>query len=167
METHQEEAMSVTAVSNFSISPGAAPVPRRTQQDDAGRQLLEALNQGNLDAAQQAYGKLASLSSSSAGPFGGPGLNQQFQALGQAIQSGDLAAAQQTAQTLGQNLIQGDITQAQQAYSSKGWPGAKNSVENLAGDYWAVYGKNLELPDQPPTVTPTTGQSVDSVNLNA
>ncbi len=94
------------------------------------------------------------------------GLNQQFQTLGQAIQSGDLAAAQQTAQTLGQNLIQGDINQAQQAYSSKGWPGAKNSVENLAGDYWAVYGKNLELPNQPPTVTPNS-ENADSVNLNA
>jgi hypothetical protein len=56
---YRRKRMSVSAISS-GASPTAVPLTQRTQEDVAGRQLIQALNNGNLDAAQQAYNTLAS-----------------------------------------------------------------------------------------------------------
>lgn len=149
--------MSVSAVSNMSAAPPDPPVSRRRQEDIAGRQTMEALDDGNLSAAQQAYNTLASYGPNDAGPFKSPVLTQEFQAVGQAIQAGDLSAAQQTAQTLGQNLLKQDVKQVGNAYSEGNLPAVRQALDNLAGDYWAVYGKDLDLPQQSAVTSSSSG----------
>jgi hypothetical protein len=95
--------MSVAAVSNLSSPPTAVSPYRQEHQD--GWALENALRSGNLTAAQSAYNALAAFGPNNSGPFKAPELTQQFQALGQAISSGDLASAQQAALTLRQTYI--------------------------------------------------------------
>ena len=159
--------MSVSAISTTAVQSSEPQISsRRLQEDKAGRQLLQALNSGDLSAAQQAYDTLASYGPTSSGPFRSSALNQQFQTLGQDIQSGNLSAAQQAAQSLGKNLLQQDLSQARKAYEGSGWPGAENSVANLAGDFWAVTGKRLNLPSQAPSPTENSEGS-NSISENA
>lgn len=154
--------MSISAISNATVASSEPPIsPTRLQEDTAGREIISALDAGNLGAAQDAYNTLASYGSS-AGPFTSAALNQQFQAVGQAIQSGDLATAQQTAKSLGQNLLKQDLNQAVQAYENGGWAGAKNAIENLGGDYWAVTGKIPTLPA--PAASSANAEEAVSVN---
>src|SRR5882672_9427429 len=88
--------MSIPAVSNLSIFQEIQNFyqDRRTEV----RQLGHALQAGDLNQAQQLYNALAALGQS--GPFGNsePFSNtsraQAFEAIGQALQSGDLAGAQ-------------------------------------------------------------------------
>lgn len=164
--------MSVSAISNVNNTVNPEPVTSRRQQEDiAGRQILEALGANDLITAQQAYNTLAAFGPNNSGPFKSPVLTQQFQALGQAIQSGDLAGAKQAAAALGKNLLKQDLSQAQKAFGSEGWPGARQSVENLVGDYWAVTGRKLQLPKQPPTSTANpqdpASEQATSVNVQA
>jgi len=63
------------------------------------RELANALKTGNLDAARQAFNDLAKLGSNAPGgnapaSSANPQVVQAFQAIGQALQSGDLAGAQ-------------------------------------------------------------------------
>jgi hypothetical protein len=104
------------------------------------------------------------LGPNNSGPFGNSARTQDFQALGQAIQSGDLAGAQQAAHTLGNSQLNQDVIQARQDYSNGGYQGAKNAIQNLAGDYWSVYGQNLNIPKEPPV--PTTGPTATNTSVN-
>jgi len=151
--------MSVSAVSNVSAAPPDPPVSvsRRRQEDIAGRQMMAALDAGDLSAAQQAYNTLAAFGPNDAGPFESPVLTQEFQAVGQAIQAGDLSAAQQTAHTLGQNVLKKDVHQVRNDYSDGNWPGVRKALDNLAWDYWAVYGKHLDLAKQSATTSSSSG----------
>jgi outer membrane protein assembly factor BamD (BamD/ComL family) len=67
-------------------------------------QLQQALQSGNLTAAQTAYNAIVSLGQSgpfaNGAPFGVASREQDFQAIGAALQAGDLAGAKQAFQTL-------------------------------------------------------------------
>lgn len=158
--------MSVSAISNVTVEPLQPPVSRRQQEDIAGRQVMEALDAGDLGAAQQAYNALAAFGPNDSGPFQSPTTSQEFQALGQAIQTGNLSNAQQAAHGLGQDQLKQDLRQARQDYSNGGWPAAQHAVANLAGDYWAVYSEKLNLPKEPPSTTTDSGDA-SSVSLKA
>ena len=86
------------------------------------RQLGQALNSGDLAGAQQAYSALLALAqqngasnaananataNATAGPFRNPKIASDFAALGQALQAGDLAAAQQAFATFRHDLRSG------------------------------------------------------------
>jgi hypothetical protein len=166
---HPESVSRRKLMSVSAISSGAAPVvepSQRTQEDVAGRQLIQALNSGDLGEAQQAYNTLASFGPNNSGPFTSPALTQEFQTLGQDIQSGNLSAAQQQAQAVGQGQLKLDVNAALQDYTQGGWSAARQAVANLQGDFWAVYGTQTPLPGVAPGATGNSG-SGSSVNVNA
>ncbi len=88
--------MSTSAVSSSSIFQEVQSFYQNRQADV--KQLGSALQNGDLNGAQQAYKALAALGQS--GPFGNSepfsksSRAQAFEAVGQALQSGDLAGAQ-------------------------------------------------------------------------
>ena len=162
--------MSVAAVSSISVpQPIEPPVSRRTAEDQAGRQVEEALQAGDLSSAQSAYQQLASFGPNNSGPFTNPVLAQEFQAVGQAIQAGNLASAQTDANTLGRGVLTQDAHIASQDFQSGGWPAAQQAVANLAGDYWAVTGNSLPSGIVPPAENGGGGNTAnpDAVNLQA
>lgn len=91
--------MSVAAISSNLASPPTSASPYRQEHLDAW-DVERALQSGDLTAAQTAYNALAAFGPNNSGPFTAPKEVQEFQALGQAINSGDLASAQQAALTL-------------------------------------------------------------------
>jgi hypothetical protein len=70
------------------------------------RQLAKSLKAGDLDGAEQAFNSLTSLgqlpgvNSTTSVPFSNPMVATDFQAIGQALQNGDVTAAQRAFQTL-------------------------------------------------------------------
>jgi hypothetical protein len=86
--------MTISAISSFSVSQTSNYQNYR----QAFSQLTNALQSGNLGAAQSAYDTLAS---SPAAQGTGP-LAQALQQIGQDLQSGDLADAQQALASLQQ-----------------------------------------------------------------
>ncbi|MGB7584842.1 MAG: hypothetical protein WBM11_08350, partial [Terriglobales bacterium] len=136
--------MSISLVSNATATSALAtpqPISRRQQEDIAGRQLEQALQSGDLTTATQAYDQLAAFGPNNSGPFQSPALQQGFLAVGQALQAGDLGAAQQAASTVSSGLLQKDYNIAKQDYKSGGLQGAQQAIANLEGDYWAVTGQ--------------------------
>ncbi len=94
--------MNVSSVSNTAFTPSA-------QQSNAGnnwQQLTQALQSGNLSAAQQAYATLTQSAGNLPGGQNGP-LAQALSKIGAALQSGDIGGAQQA------------LTQLQQQAASK------------------------------------------------
>jgi hypothetical protein len=111
------------SVAGIFSSSALAPAQNFFQQRRADlQQLAQALQSGDLSAAQSAFNALTALSqtgsstaasstastgsasSSSSGPFRNPQLAQDFTAIGTALQSGDLAGAQQAFATFQQDL---------------------------------------------------------------
>ncbi len=94
--------MSTAAVSSSSILQELQSFYQNRQADV--RQLGSALQNGDLNGAQQAYNALAALGQSgpfdNSEPFSKSGRAQAFEAVGQALQSGDLAGAQAAFATL-------------------------------------------------------------------
>jgi len=76
----------------------------RTDRKADLKQLADALQSGDLNAAQQAYATLVQLGQDgpfkNSEPFGRTDRAQDFDAIGTALQAGDLAGAQQAFQTL-------------------------------------------------------------------
>ena len=89
--------MSAIAVPTSSISQGLQSYFHERNSDLS--HLAKALKAGNLDAAQQEYSAIQTLGQS--GPFANGDAftvsqrQQYFDAIGQALQNGDLAAARQ------------------------------------------------------------------------
>jgi len=91
-------------------STGSTPVCNNVSQSYIHQrrvdlnQLQQALQSGNLTAAQTAYNAIVSLGQSgpfaNGAPFGVASREQDFQAIGTALQAGDLAGATQAFQTL-------------------------------------------------------------------
>jgi hypothetical protein len=81
--------MSIDAISSTS----AIPPYRQTRTDF--QSLSQALQSGNLSAAQSAYAALQQDQQNGPQPPAGSPLANDFNALGQALQSGDLTGAQQ------------------------------------------------------------------------
>ncbi|MGA9987487.1 MAG: hypothetical protein WBP69_06880, partial [Terriglobales bacterium] len=94
--------MSTAAVSSSSILQELQSFYQNRQADV--RQLGSALQNGDLNGAQQAYNALAALGQSgpfdNSEPFSKSSRTQAFEAVGQALQSGDLAGAQAAFATL-------------------------------------------------------------------
>jgi len=88
--------MSTQAVSGLSIYQELQSFFQNRRADVQA--LGDALQSGDLNAAQQAYNQLASLGQSgpfsNTEPFGRADRAQDFEAIGQALSSGDLAGAQ-------------------------------------------------------------------------
>ena len=86
--------MAISAISSFSASPTSSYQNYR----QAFSQLTNALQSGNLSAAQDAYSTLASSpAAQGSGPFA-----QALQQIGQDLQSGDMKDAQQALASLQQ-----------------------------------------------------------------
>jgi len=123
--------MSTSAVSNVSLHQELQGYFQQRRADM--NQLGQALNSGNLDAAQNAYNAILSLGQN--GPFanGAPfflaNREQDFQAIGQALQAGDLSGATQAFQTLRQTFLQ-PASAAASSSSSVG----PDVVLNLSGN---------------------------------
>lgn len=132
--------MSVAAVSSPNLQAPEPPVSQRRAEDVAGRQLMQALESGDLSTAQQAYDTLAAFGPNNSGPFSSPTQAAEFQSLGQAIQSGDLATALQDASTIGQQQLTSDVTVVKHDLQSGDSAGAQQAMTNLSGDFWAMYG---------------------------
>jgi hypothetical protein len=114
---------------------------RRQSEDQIGRQMEQALQNGDLNGAEQAYQQLAAFGPNNSGPFKDPTLQADFQALGQDLQSGNLTAAQSDNNSLTTGVLTHDV-QAVMKDAKSGNPQALNSaMANLQGDYWAVYGQ--------------------------
>ena len=93
--------MSIAAVSSNLISQQQASY-FQTRSADL-KQLGSALASGNLEQAQAAFNNIEALGKS--GPFGGKPFKiaereQEFAAIGKALQAGDLAGAQQAISAL-------------------------------------------------------------------
>lgn len=99
--------MSVAGISSSSLSQPTALQPFYVQRRLDIQQLAQALQSGDLAGAQAAYTTLSALrrslpaqnasgqSGTSAGPFLDKKVAQDFNAIGKALQSGDLEGAQQ------------------------------------------------------------------------
>jgi hypothetical protein len=98
--------MSLAGVSSYvNPTPVNSPTFYSQRKSDAG-QLQQALQSGDLAGAQSAYNALASLQSSTgSGPFpNNKVLSGDFNALGDALQAGNLSAAQQIGAKLRQDI---------------------------------------------------------------
>jgi hypothetical protein len=95
--------MSTSAVSSSSLNQQLTQY-FQTRHTDLS-QLKQALGSGDLDAAQTAYNNIVSLGQNGPFPNGEPFLvnqrEQDFNAIGSALQNGDLAGAQQAFGALG------------------------------------------------------------------
>lgn len=94
--------MSTSAVSTSSLNQQLHQY-FQTRHSDA-QQLDQALQSGNIDAAQTAFNSIVSLGQNgpfpNGEPFAIPQREQDFSAVGQALQNGDLQGAQQAFQQL-------------------------------------------------------------------
>jgi hypothetical protein len=121
---------------------------RRQSEDQIGRQLEQDLKNGDLQGAQQAYAQLAAFGPNNSGPFTDPTLKAEFQTLGQDLQAGNMTNAQADNKTLTTGLIQKDIQTVMQDSTNGQSPnpqGLANALANLKGDYWAVYGQQINM----------------------
>jgi hypothetical protein len=138
--------MSVSGIAS-TLSPfGTAPVlqpSRRQSEDQIGRQLEQALQNGDLNGAEQAYQQLAAFGPNHSGPFTDPTLKSEFQILGQDLQSGNLAAAQSDNSTLATGLLKRDIQAVIKNSNGADATDSNTALANLKGDYWAVYGQQM------------------------
>jgi len=145
--------MSVSGISSFTAAQfGASPsmdgVGRRRQEDALGRQLEQALQNGDLATAQAIYQKLAAFGTDNSGPFKDSKLQAEFQTLGMDLQKGDLASAQSDASTLGSDLLKHDMQVARNLYNSGNSPlDFQKAMENFKNDYWAVFGSTPSMSD--------------------
>lgn len=137
--------MSVSGISTTSLSPLlTAPLvqpTRRQSEDQVARQMEQALQNGDLNGAEQAYQQLAAFGPNNSGPFKNPARQAEFQALGQDLQNEDLAAAQSDNSSLTTSLLKHDVRVAMKDLKAGDTEAYNKAMANLKGDYWAVYGK--------------------------
>lgn len=161
--------MSIASISSLNSSQlPSQTISLRFREDQAGRQLEQALQSGDLAGAQQAYNALSAFGPNNSGPFTDPALASQFAAVGQALQAGDLGAAQQAINTLGKNLLKHDIQIVRQDYKAGDASGAQKAIANLEGDYWAVTGQGQPITASPSAAaTTSTTQAAPAINVQA
>ncbi|MGH9499999.1 MAG: hypothetical protein ACRD3L_12740 [Terriglobales bacterium] len=138
--------MSVIGISPSSSLQLQTPMiqpTRRQSEDQIGRQMEQALQNGDLNGAEQAYQQLAAFGPNNSGPFKDPTLQAEFQALGQDLQNGDLSAAQSDNNTLTTGVLKHDVQAIMKEAKSGNAQAMNNAMANLQGDYWAVYGQQL------------------------
>lgn len=157
--------MSVAAITSTTPSQSSVPVvqptSRREQADALGRQLVQAIQSGDLAGAQKAYAALSAFGPNNSGPFKHQ-LAADFEAVGQALQSGDLAGAKQAVTALGNRLLSNDLKAVQQQIQEGGVQSAQHVIANLEGDRWALTGQGSGPVASVPSVPTTTGGGTDS-----
>jgi hypothetical protein len=164
----QERNMSIASISSLNSLQLSQPSPLRSQEDQAGRQLEQAIQSGDLAGAQQAFSALSAFGPNNSGPFTSPALSSQFAAVGQALQAGDLGAAKQAVNTLGKNLLTQDFDIARQDFKAGGASGAQQAIANLEGDYWAVTGQGQPVSPGPSgSPSASADQYATAVNVQA
>jgi hypothetical protein len=161
--------MSVAGISSSSLTQSTLQLPTlgRQQKEDAWRQLEQGLQSGDQAAAQQAYTTLAASGPNNSGPFSNPTRAAEFQSLGQSIEAGDLAGAQQQAGQLGSQQLAADSKLYAKDVQS-GNPAAGQALANLKGDFWAVTGQEFgvsTIPQDP--AASSASQTASAVNLQA
>jgi hypothetical protein len=160
--------MSIASISSLNSSQlPSQTTSLRQQEDQAGRQLEQAIQSGDLAGAQQAYNALAAFGPNNSGPFSNPKLASQFAAVGQALQAGDLGAAQTAINTLGKNLLKQDIQIVRQDFKAGGEAGAQQAIANLEGDYWAVTGQGQPVGASPSATAASATPAASAINLQA
>lgn len=162
--------MSVTGISSpiYQLDPSSmtGKMSRRQTEDALGRQLEQALQNGDLAAAQQAYQKLAAFGTDNSGPFNTSKLQAEFQTLGLDLNKGDLASAQNDAANLGNDVVKHDVQMLHSAYSGGSPTQVQNALANLKNDYWAVFGTMPTMSDIQSLIKPNDNSS-PTVNVQA
>ena len=131
------------------------------------RQLGRALNSGDLAGAQQAYSSLLALARQNGAPdgasgnvpaglFRNPKVASDFAALGQALQAGDLAAAQQAFASFRQDLRSGRHQNGAQQPANSTIP---EIIINLSGILPDNSGASQS---SPPATAPTSSTNTDT-----
>jgi hypothetical protein len=164
--------MSVAGISSFDFSSAAAStqLTRRQQQDNIGRQLEEALKNGDLAGAEKAFQQLNASGASSTGFLNNPTLRAEFSAVGQDIQNGNLAQAQTDMQTFSTQLLHNDAQNAIRQFKSGDTAAFQQALATLKGDYWAVYGEMPTKSDLRSLVDPGSSTALPSstgINIQA
>ena len=140
--------MSITSVSSLNASQPALPVSVAAVP---GRRCRASTGTGNqlrrfgrcaagLQRAKRLWSKqLWAL-------FRPRNSANQFAAVGQALQAGDLAAAKQAADKLGKNLLNRTSKSQSRTSIPGAGQGAQKAISHLEGDFWAVTGQNFSNP---------------------
>lgn len=163
--------MSVAGISSavaslYSVGPSPSAGNQRQAEDAVASQLVDALRQGNLTAAQQDYAELSSFGPNNSGPWAaGSQQEANFQALGQALQSGNKAEAQTDAKTLAKTQLSNDMQVAEQDYKSGDMSAYNQAVANYQGDAWAMFG--TVPPPSTPGNFPGPGPIASGINVQA
>jgi len=131
--------MSTSAVSSSSLNQSLQQY-FQTRHTDL-KQLSDALNTGDLTAAQTAFNNISSLGQNGPFPNGQPFAiaqrEQDFQAVGQALQNGDLAQAQAAFGALGGTFaphgVLDPIATAPSAGTGSGTGAGPEIILNLSG----------------------------------
>jgi len=138
----EARAMSLAGITTPNLSPLSATQDFFHQRQQDIRQLSQSLKAGDLSGAQNAYKALVALAGSrpgasasnsgsnqnlAASPFRNSQVASDFTALGQALQAGDLAGAQQAFATFRQ-----DLNTANRAHGSDRQAGPEIII-NLSG----------------------------------
>jgi len=144
--------------SNEASAPG---VSRRQSEDAASRQLIQDLKSGDMAGAEQAYTTLSGFGPNNSGPWTNAQMQSEFQSLGQDLQSGNLTGAQSAITYLAGNQLSTDRQVATQDYQSGNMTAYNQAMQNLDGDFWAVYGQQAQPPSGPPNGGPAPSSGVN------
>ncbi|HEY1658720.1 MAG TPA: hypothetical protein VGG14_10270 [Candidatus Sulfotelmatobacter sp.] len=161
--------MSTSAVSSSSLQQELQSYFQARNSDV--RQLGQALQSGNLSAAQTAYNNITSLGQN--GPFANgnsfrvPQREQDFEAIGQALQNGDLDGAQSAYSTLRASFDRGATTAASSGGATQGTSGSSSDsgpeiVLNLSG----ASGSSSSTPEQITINISPTSSGTEQVSLS-
>lgn len=124
--------MSVTPVSSTSAQQFF------TERTDDMDQLRTALMSGDLAGAQQAYNSLVSLGKqgplANGAPFAAADRESDFQAIGQALQAGDLSSALNSLQAIHQSFLRQYGQPGNGSGSSSSSSPGPAAVVNLSGN---------------------------------
>ena len=163
--------MSTQAVSSSSIYAELQSFYQNRQSDV--KALGDALQSGDLNAAQQAYNQLASLGQSgpfgNAEPFSRTDRAQDFQAIGQALSAGDLVAAQaafaQLKQTFGHGNGGGADSSAAFVVNLSAGEGSGGTTAASGAE--SIYQQLQDFRSERKADLKELGQALSSGDLNA
>jgi hypothetical protein len=161
--------MSTSAVSSSSLYQELQSY-FQTRNSDV-QQLGQALQSGNLSAAQTAYNNITSLGQN--GPFANgnafrvPQREQDFDAIGQALQNGDLAGAQSAFSTLRASFDRGSTTAGSSGGTTQGAPDStSNSGPEIVLNLNSASVGSSSTPEQITINLAPTSNGTEQVSLS-
>jgi hypothetical protein len=164
----EEILMSTSAVSSSSLYQEVQSYFQARNSDV--QQLGQALQSGNLSAAQSAYNNITSLGQS--GPFASgnsfrvPQREQDFEAIGQALQNGDLAGAQSAYSTLRASFDRGSTTAGSSGGTQGASGGSSNSGPEIVLNLNGASGSPSSTPEQITINVDPTSSGTEQVSLS-